>query len=91
MYLDSSLTRSHETKEEESSRTVMMRSKMSNEIENTRTHVDSRKLAKWVRHVALFKSSRLDDVVVKIDNHLCLLFHDFIRLWTDESNICIEK
>ena len=49
--------RPHETREEDSSRIVMMRSTMSNEIVNTQTHVESRKLAKWVRHNALlFKS-----------------------------------
>lgn len=83
--------RSHETREEDSSRIVMMRSTMSNEIVNTRTDVESRKLAKWVRHNALliFKSCGLD--LVNRCSHLCLLCHDFTKLWTDESNICMEK
>lgn len=73
----------------------MMRSTMSSEIENTRTAVDSRKMAKWVRHGALillfkFKSCCWLDVVKRY-SHLCLLLHDFIRLWTNESNICMEK
>lgn len=78
----------HERKEEESSRSVKMRSIRSNEMAIRRMGVDSRKLAKWMRQGACLCSCSF--VECKRWCHLFLLLQCLMRFSMEFSTVWIE-
>ena len=75
----------HESREEESSRIVKIRSRRSSRMAIIRTEVDSRNLANWVLHGALFRSWSSCVELQKMSCHICLLYQLFMRLCTEDS------
>lgn len=80
----------HETKDDESSRMVKIRSVSSNEIVITRTGVDSRKLAKLTLHGDLSVVSCCGAEFRKSLFHFCLLFQFVISFSTEFWTMSIE-